>query len=360
MRTLFILTWAAIKMFLRNRQALFFTFFFPILLMTVLGLINFDKAAKIDVGIVLSGPPNQPTSQFVDVIKNISAFTIHEGTQSSEQQALIDDKRAVIFIIPANLIPGPSQITAMTNGGQAPSADTAVSIVNGVLDKTALNISGGANLFTLNTQEVNTHHLKYIDFLLPGLIALSVMQMSVFSVAFVFVTYKEKGILKRLLATPVRPMIFVLSNVITRLIVTLLQTTLFIVLGVGLFHAQVIGSYWTMFIIALLGSLMFLGLGFTISGLASTVESVPPIANLVVFPMLFLGGTFFSVDSFPTWLGHIAKYLPLTFFSDAMRSVMTKGYTISQVSNDIWWMLGWGVVMVILANIAFSFEEKRQ
>ncbi len=360
MRTLLTLTLSTIKMFVRNRQALFFTFFFPIFLMTVLGLINFDSVAKVEIGVVLSGPPTPGTVQFVDAIKSIPVFEIHEGIETDERQALADDKRAAVFVIPADLIPTSKKITVVTNANQAQGAATAVNIVSGMLDKMALQMSGASNLFTLQTEEVNSHHLKYIDFLLPGLIALSVMQMSVFSVAFVFVTFKEKGILKRLIATPMRPIAFVGANVITRLMVTLIQTTLFIVLGVTIFHAHVVGSYWLLFLIALFGSIMFLGLGFTISGIASTVESVPAIANLIVFPMLFLGGTFFAIDSFPTWLQHFAKYLPLTFFSDAMRSVMTKGATFSQISHDLYWMAGWAVVMVVLANFAFSFEEKRQ
>lgn len=360
MRTLGILTWSAIKMFVRNKQALFFTFFFPVFLMVVLGLINFDRPSKMDVGLVLTGPPNAPTSQFIAALKNIPLFTIHEGIENTERQALVDDKRAAVLIIPQDLVPGPSKITVITNAGQAQASATVLNIVSGMLDKTALQISQASNLFTLEKQEVNSHHLKYFDFLLPGLISLSVMQMSVFSVAFVFVMYKEKGILKRLVATPMQPSAFVLSNVITRLIVTLIQTAIFIVLGVLVFHATVVGSYWMLFLIALFGSIMFLGLGFTISGLASTVESVPALANLIVFPMMFLGGVFFPVDSFPVWLQHVAKYLPLSFFSDAMRSVMTKGSTFSAISHDLYWMAGWAVIMVVLANITFGFEEKRQ
>ena len=360
MRTLGILTWSAIKMFVRNRQALFFTFFFPLFLMTVLGLINFDKPVKMDVGLVLTGPPNSGTTGFVEAVKQVPFFNVHEGIENDERQALVDDKRAVVFIIPFNLLPGPAQIAAITNAGQAQSAAAALNVVSGMLDKTALQATGGSNLFSLKTEEVNTHHLKYIDFLLPGLIALSVMQMSVFSTAFLFTTYKEKGVLKRLVATPMLPSTFVASNVITRLIVSLIQTTVFISLGVFAFHAHVVGSYVLMFLIAVLGSIMFLGLGFTISGLATSVEAVPAIANLMVFPMLFLGGTFFPIESFPHWLGSIAKFLPLTFFADAMRQVMTKGATFGQISHDIWWMLGWAIVMVVLANITFGFEEKRQ
>ncbi len=359
MQTLSVLTLSAIKMFLRNKQALFFTFFFPVFLMVVLGLINFDRTSKMEVGLVLTGPPNTQTAQFVAALKNIPLFEIHEGIEASEREALTADKRAAILIVPQDLVPGPSKLKVITNAGQPQAAGTVVNIVGGMLDKTALQITQASNLFTLETEEVNSHHLKYFDFLLPGLISLSVMQMAVFSVAFVFVMYKEKGILKRLLATPMSPWTFVLSNVITRLIVTMIQTTIFIVLGVLVFHATVVGSYWLLFLIALFGTIMFLGLGFTISGLASTVESVPALANLVVFPMMFLGGVFFPVDSFPMWLQEIAKYLPLSFFSHAMREVMTKGAGFAAISHDIYWMAAWAVVLVLLANVTFKFEEKR-
>jgi ABC-2 type transport system permease protein len=212
----------------------------------------------------------------------------------------------------------------------------------------------------LDVQEINSNHLKYVDFLLPGLIALSLMQMSVFSTAFVFTNYKEKGVLKRLIATPMRPITFVTANVFTRLIVSFLQTAVFVIVGVTFLKAHVIGSYWLVALCASIGSVMFLGLGFTISGIAKTTESVPAAANLIVFPMLFLGGTFFPLSSFPPWLGHIAKYLPLTFLSDSLRQVMTKAAGIGDIKFDLIWMLIWSVILVGTANWAFSFEEKRQ
>ncbi|MBX4191189.1 MAG: ABC transporter permease [Candidatus Doudnabacteria bacterium] len=351
---------ANIKMFVRNRQALYFTFFFPIFLMVVLGLINFDRTAKVDVGIVFNSPPTAQTKQFVEAIKKVELFNVHEDTEINERQALVDDKRAVVFVIPPDLIPGPATINAIVNADQGPGAGTATNIISGMLDKTALQLSGASNQFVLNREEVNSKHLKYIDYLLPGLIGLSVMQLAIFSVAFVFVMFKEKGILKRLVATPMRPWAFVLSNVITRLVVTLLQTATFIIIAVVFFDVQVFGSYWLIALIALFGAVMFLGIGFTISGLASTVESVPVFANLVAFPMMFLGGTFFPIDSFPNWLQSFAKYLPLTFFSDSLRSVMTKGSTFSDISRDLVWMGIWCVITIILANVTFGFEEKRQ
>jgi ABC-2 type transport system permease protein len=233
-----------------------------------------------------------------------------------------------------------------------------LSILNQYLDKTTLAIVRAPTLFAVQQETVNARNLKYIEFLLPGLIALSIMQMSVFSVAFVFVQYKEKGVLKRLLATPMRPYQFVTANVATRLLVALLQTTIFIGTGLLLFHATVVGSYWLIALIVTLGAIMFLGLGFTVSGLSNTVESVPAFANLIVFPMLFLGGTFFPISSMPNWLQAFAKFLPLTYFSTALRDVMTKGSGLWDVRYNLLGMLVWGLILIFLATLSFSFREK--
>ena len=366
MKSLLTLTKATLKMFFRNKQALFFTFFSPLMIMIVFGLIGLDKVNKTDVGVALSGPPTVGTQHFVDSLKQVPSFNVHEGTESDLRGQIQNDKLSAVFLIPADLIPETPNVTTghtvtvLTNSGQAQQAGVAASIMNGVLDKTALAMTNGSNIFSLQTQEINSNHLKYVDFLLPGLIALSLMQMSIFSVAFVFTNYKEKGVLRRLLATPMQPMSFVTANVFTRLVVSFLQTVVFVIVGITFLHAHVIGSYWLIALITVLGSVMFLGLGFTISGIAKTQESVPAFANLIAFPMLFLGGTFFPLSSFPPWLGHVAKYLPLQFLSDAMRQVMTKGVGISAIRADLLWMLAWSVGLVLLANFVFSFEEKRQ
>lgn len=354
------------KMFFRNKQALFFTFFSPLLIMVIFGLIGFDKVSQTDVGVVLTGPPTAGTMKFVEQLKQVPSFKIQEGTEPAMREQIQNDKIAAVFVIPADLIPDNVQqtighkVTVLTNTGEAQAAGIAASIMSGILDKTALALTGGTDIFQLQVQEVNSNHLKYVDFLLPGLIALSLMQMAIFSVAFVFTNYKEKGILKRLLATPMRPFAFVSANVLTRLVVSFLQTAVFIIVGITFLHAHVIGSYWLVALITILGSVMFLGLGFTISGIAKTQESVPALANLIAFPMLFLGGTFFPISSFPDWLARIAKYLPLTFLSDSMRQVMTKDASFWDIRSDLLWMAGWCVVFLILANWAFSFEEKRQ
>ena len=350
MYTTYKLTVAAIKMLVRNRQALFFTLAMPLFIMLLLGYIGFDKPQLIDVGLATSTPSTQAEA-FVSQISQFPTFTIHQGTLVDEQAQLNEGNRAVVLDVEGN------NIVAYTNASK-PEAQAVVSILNQVITSATLREAHLAPLITVQTKEVNVHNLRYIDFLLPGLIAFAIMQMSVFSVAFVFTQYKEKGVLKRLLATPMLPLQFVAANAVTRLIVSVVQAMIFIVAGLILFKTQVIGSYALLFLCVILGSLMFLGLGFSISGLAKTTDSVPVFANLVVFPMMFLGGTFFAISSMPAWLQFIAKFLPLTYFSTALREIMTKGSGFGIIWPDILGMTVWAVILIAIATYTFRFQER--
>lgn len=360
------LTTGTMKMFVRNRQALFFSLFMPIVIMVIFGLIGFDEVAKIDLGVVTSNP-TASTEQFVTQIKAIDAFAVTTGALTDERAALEKGDRSAVLILPDSMAaapngpaaPTPAEIKLLLNAGQIQQSQTVQTILGQILDKATIASVKAPELFHVDVEQVNARNLKYIDFLLPGIVALAIMQMAVFSVAFVFVDYKEKGILKRLLATPMKPYQFVTANVVTRLLVAVIQATLLILVGVYLFHAHVLGSVWLLIPPVILGGIMFLGMGFTISGLAKTVDAVPAIANLIVFPMLFLGGTFFPIDNMPNWLQHIVKYLPLTYLSHSMRVVMIEAANFRAIAYDLAWMVVWAVILIFLAIFTFRFEERR-
>lgn len=361
------LTISAIKMFIRNRQALFFTLIMPFIFIGIFGLIGFDKPPVIDLGIVTANP-TPSTTAFIDTLGKIETLKVHRGSEGDEREALLKGERALVMIVPDSLFPDPAAKTKpatqtvrlLQNIAEAQQAGTAQIIISQLFDKTSLQLAKAPTFFELKVEQVNAKKVKYIDFLLPGIVAMSIMQMAVFSVAFVFTDYKEKGILKRLLATPMKPYQFVTANVITRLLVALFQTLALLVVGALVFQTHVYGAWWLVFLIATLGGVMFLGLGFTISGLSKTVDAVPAIANLIIFPMLFLSGVFFPTTTMPEWLQHIVQYLPLAPFAHAMREVVANGAAINAIVHDLYWMLGWAVVLVVLAVITFGFEEKRQ
>ncbi len=362
MYTTYKLTIAALKMFIRSRQALFFTLFMPLLIMLIFGYIGFDQPTTFDVGVVTHTPTTQ-TAAFVNQLEEFPTFDIHTGDLDKELTQMDEGNRVVILDIPDQAIPAKqgassAPITAYVNAGKAGEAQAVLSILNQTIDRLTFQAANIAPIARINEEIVNAHNLRYIEFLLPGLVALSVMQMSVFSVAFLFTQYKEKGVLKRLLATPMKPFQFVTANAITRLIVSVVQASIFIGVGLVLFDAQVVGSYLLLFLCVVLGALMFLGLGFSVSGVSKTVDSVPAIANLIVFPMLFLGGTFFPLSTMPPWLQAVAKFLPLTFFSTALREIMTKGATFTDIWREIASMAIWGVLLISLATYTFRFQER--
>lgn len=366
MNTTLKLTTSTIKMFVRNKQSLFFTLFMPLMIMVIFGFVGFDKIGTTKLGMV-SLNPSPATQEFIDQLKSAPNISLIFDTEQNLRDSLKKNNLAAVFIIPDNLIPAPTTktkietqtVTVLENVGQLQQAKTAEGLMSQILDKTTIAMAGAPKLFDLKTEEVSVRSTKYIDFLVPGIIGMALMQMAVFSVAFVFADYKEKGILKRLLATPMKPQQFVTAQVITRLIVALVQTSILISVGVWLLHTHVYGSLFLILLSAILGCIMFLGLGFTISGLANSVDSVPAIANLIVFPMMFLGGTFFPTDGMPHWLQTGVHYLPLQFLTNSLREVMANGAGFATIASDLYWMLGWSVVLIGLAIFTFRFEEKR-
>jgi len=378
--TIRTLTLASLKMFVRNKQSLFFTLFMPFIFIGIFGLIGFDKPQQIDLGVV-SGSPTPSTQAFLKSLEEIAAFHIHSGTEADERAALQKGDRAVVMLVPDALFPDPAAIgSAAGSAGQAPTAktapraqnvtilknvayeqqaQTAIVILNQLFDKTTLQIAKAPALFTLDVQDISAKKVRYIDFLLPGIVAMSIMQMAVFSVAFVFTDYKEKGILKRLLATPMKPQDFVISQVITRLLVAVTQSAVLLGFGALIFKSHIYGNPLLILLTVLLGGIMFLGLGFTISGLSKTVDAVPAIANIIVFPMLFLSGIFFPTSSMPGWLQSVVTYLPLQPFAHAMREIVGNGAGFMAIKADLAWVTGWAIVLVALAVITFRWEEKR-
>jgi len=363
MYCLYVLTVVSMKMFVRNRQAMFFTLFFPLLFLLIFGYMNFDAPLRLHIGLV-THHPDAPTDRFLGQIRSMDVFRIHQGALKDELSALGAGNRAAVLDVPDDLLTpagrsDPKTLTAYTNAAEPTASQAVLSILDQLVDKTSLAAAHARSLFVIQPKSVSVHQTRYIEFLLPGVIAMAVMQMSVFSVAHVFAIYKEKGILKRLMATPMRPIQFVSANIITRLIIAMVQTFLFLWIGLRMFHTHVAGAYWLLTVCVILGSVIFLGLGFTISAVSKTNESVPVIANLVVMPMLFLGNVFFSASNMPAILAGVAKYLPLTFFADALRAVMTEGAGVWSIVRQLVGMTVWSVAMVGLATVTFRFQERQ-
>ncbi len=358
------LTVASVKMYFRNRSAVFFTLFIPVMFILIFGAFNTTKQSSFKLTIV-NNSNTELAGQFTKALEdNKNVFDASQNNLDNAKDLLDKGKTDLIIVVPAEFGSLDSstqklknaEIITYYNKGQ-PQAGQAASLVIGQIVSGFNNqITRTPVIYSVNSQGISTHNLSYLDYLVPGILALSIMQLGIFSIAFAFVSFKSTGALRRLFVTPTHPISFIFGQSVARFLIAFLQIGLLLALSILVFKVHVVGSILNMFILAFIGIIVFLMFGFAIAGWAKDENQAAPIANLITFPMLFLSGTFIPRDNLPVWLQKVTGILPLTFLADAMRSVSTLGYSLWQVRMDILGLIIWGVVMFIVAIKVFKWE----
>ena len=352
--TTWVLTLASLKMWYRDRQAIFWTFFLPLVLMVIFGVLNFGDFGAVDLGVV-DHARNSASRSLVSSLEDAEAVDLfHQsgtgdagiGILEREQLALEDGERDLVVVIPPNFgdTGGPVIVDVLFDVSQAREAQIGQTVIRQILDEMTFASNNVPNRFGITARPVFNRDLRFIDFLMPGLVAMSIMQMGLFSVAFSFVQLKNRGILRRLLATPVHPASFLFGQVVTRLSVSILQTLVLIAIAVFLFDVKIAGNMASILLLALIGGGVFVSLGFAISGWARNEEVAAPIANVIALPMMFLSGVFFPRTAMPDVLVSITDFLPLTYLIDALRNVAIDGEALW---SQGWSILGLGVWLII-------------
>ena len=187
------------------------------------------------------------------------------------------------------------------------------------------------------------------------MVALTIMQLGLFSVAFGFVQLKRTGALRRLFATPTNPTYFLGAQVTSRLIIG--EAQVLILLGIGLwFGLQLVGSVALLLAVAALGSIVFLAMGFGVAGWAKNEDQAAPVANLISLPMTFLSGVFFPREAMPDFLQRITDFLPLTYLAEALRKITNDGAGVADLSNDVLGLTVWAVIAFLIALRLFRWE----
>ena len=356
-RPIIYLTWSTMKMWSRDRGALFWTFFLPLVIMVIFGLLNFGELGKLDIGIV-NEAQNEGSFQFVEGLANVAALRIEQGTSQSERQALSDGQRDLVIILPDGFgVEGQtSQVQALYHASRANETQVGLNILQSAIDQLNFSITGAERVVTLQSEAVDARDLGYIDFLMPGVIGMSIMQLGLFSVAFSFVTMKREGVLRRLLATPLNPATLLVAQVFTRLVVVVIQTVILAAVAVFVFGAEFAGNFFAVLLAAGMGGAVFLALGFAVSGWARTEQQAAPLANIVSLPMMFLSGVFFSRDVLPNALQIVTDYLPLTYLVEAIRGMTVQGDSIVTQWPNFLGLAVWLVVAFVIANRLFRWE----
>lgn len=374
---------ANLKMTLRNRQLLFWSLFFPVFMMIIFGAIFSAGERSYEVGIV-NKSRSQTAKSLVKALKRIDALKITQKGEAKEKEELEAGNRVAVIIIPKKLsdLPKlkalkmpkkgaslgvqppvrqpvkikPVSIKILYNETKSQDANIVFTIFSQITGKFNQKISQTPESIVIKKEAYKSRNLEYIDFLLPGLLAMSLMMGGVMGVAVPIATLREKGVLKRLLATPVNPSIFFIAQVVTRLLVAIIQASLMIGIAVLAFGAHFYGNILTFALVLTFGASVFLIVGLVLASIAKSAETVEPMSRAITMPMIFLGGVLFPIESMPTWLQPIARVIPLTYMSDALRKVVSEGASLSTIQNDLWILLAWGIIAFAAASRLFRWE----
>jgi ABC-2 type transport system permease protein len=350
------------KMFLRNRAAVFFSLFLPLIIMLIFGVLNFEGATEIQLGIV-DEADNEASADLVEDLGAYDYLVLTEGERDAEMAALADGDRDFVLVIPpAWAVPTPGDETGLV--AHASNADPAqAQVAQGLLQQAVGQVlfapAGGGAAAGLSPpvefESVETRDLRYIDFLVPGIVGMTIMQLGLFGVAFGFVQLKRTGALRRLFATPTSPSYFLSAQVLSRLIIGIAQVAILFAVGIW-FGLQMFGSYMTLLVVVIIGSAIFLAIGFAIAGWAKNEDQAAPVANLVSLPMMFLSGVFFPREAMPEFLAAITAFLPLTYVIEALRAIVNQGADLLSLGPELLGMGVWVAITFVIAVRLFRWE----
>lgn len=344
---------ANIKMSLRNRQAMFWNLAFPALFIVLFGSIwDNDNFSNFDIGVIDSDTPLH--GAVVDALNSSDAFVVHQGTETVELQELENNDRVLVLGFPDEE-GDPIRIYSADRQGDVTS-QIAISATRSVL----MEVLGTGAGFAIEEIEVDSLNTTFIDWFLPGIIALSLMNTGIIGISTSFVTFREKGILRRIKVTPFPLWKFLLARVIGAMIVGLLSTFILIGLALVLFDASVRGNWALIFGTIVVVSTAMLSIGAAIAAVARTVETAAGMANLITFPMMFLSGVFFPIASMPDWMRPIISVMPLRYGVEALREPMLYGNGISEIWTDLLILLAISVAAIAIAVRFFTWDSAKK
>ena len=358
MKALRALTIANIRGYLRDRQALFWTLAFPLLFVALFGLIFSGSNNTITVAWV-DQDASPAAAQLRSAFASAPNVKLVDSALDPALQAMKNSDNSGVIVVPKGYADAvaaatvdqskPATITYYVDPSQQSSSGAMVSYVNGTL--AIVNLGGRPVAITSQPRPIQTDRLNAVSYLVPSILGMALMQTGIFA-AIPLVADRQKLILKRLAATPLKRWQLIGSNVIMRLLIALVQFLLIVGVGVAWFKITIVGSLVAIAALAILGSLAFTSLGYVIATIAKTEDAANGMTSAVQFPMMFLSGTFFPIALMPDALQTVARFLPLTYLSDALRQVMVGGAAYAPLGVCV-------AVLAVWTVACFGFAARR-
>ena len=333
------LTLARLREFVREPEALFWTFLFPMVMSVAMALAFPSKAIQpVRVGVAAGADALRQT------LKADSGIAIRDVAPGNELRALREGDVDVI------VLPGsPPTYRFDPTREQSRSARLAV-------DNTLKRAAGRPDPWTAREDAVQIAGSRYVDWLIPGIVCLGIMNNGMWSIGFMTVQARLRKLLKRLAASPMRKREYLLAQMLARLVFLGPEVAVPLLFGVVAFGMPVNGSVLNIVAVTLVGALMFGAVGLLLGSRVKTVEAISGLMNLFSVPMWVFSGVFFSSSNFPAMAQPFIKVLPLTALVDAMRAVVLEGSSLGALRVELTIMASWAIVSFAIALKIFRWR----
>ncbi|HVV66969.1 MAG TPA: ABC transporter permease [Candidatus Saccharimonadales bacterium] len=347
----------------RDRTALFFTFLFPLIFLFVFGgIFGKNSGTSFDVAII-NKSNSQFAQQFVKQINSEKVFKVNHNittiNQANEQMSR--GQLDATIELPANFgkaqngIPSGQAVVHYTqNNSQA--AQTLTSVLQAQFQGINSKLVKVTTPFSVKSEETNTRSLSQFDYTFTGLLGFAILGAGIFGPINVFPELKKMGILRRLHTTPLRVWQYFMATMLGNAVVGLMSLAAMFIVAILVFNLKVVGNYFELALFLAFGIVMILGIGLALGGWAKNERQVAPLANIIVFPMMFLTGVFFPRFLMPTWLQHITTFMPLTPVIDGARLIATEGQSLFNLGSQLAIMAAWTIIIYAIAFRVFRWE----
>jgi ABC-type multidrug transport system permease subunit len=348
---------ARLREFYREPEAIFWVYGFPILIVVALGIAFRNKPVeRISVDV-------QDERGAQDIVSRLDSVTTEGGKKFVAHLHDAETCYTRLRTGRTDLVVVPKPASEESNGVKGlPTYEyifdpaRAESVLARYAVDDALRGLKRDEVATVKDEHMTEPGARYIDFLVPGLIGMSLMGGGLWGVGFVTVDMRIRKLLKRFLATPMRKSHFLAAVMASRLIFMIPEMIIIVIFAWLVFDVRIQGSIWAVCVLILVGAFTFSGLGLLIASRARTIEAVSGLMNLVMLPMWVLSGIFFSSERFPEEVQPIIKAIPLTPLINSLRAVYLEGATLASQWLAIVILAGWAVVSFVLALKLFRWQ----
>ncbi|HET8709221.1 MAG TPA: ABC transporter permease [Candidatus Saccharimonadales bacterium] len=352
----------SIKRLFRDRLALFFTFLFPLIFLFVFGALNKNNSVSISVAII-NRSDSAFSKQYVQQAESTKLLKVDKEVKNFDEANLKMSRGEIEATIelPQNFgqvvngVPSGQAIVHYTQNNEQ-AAKTLQSILQAQFQGINSKLVQNKTPFTVKAEETNTHSLSSFDYTFTGLLGFAILGAGIFGPMNYFPELKKMGILRRLHTTPLRVWQYFLSAMLSNAVTGLLSIALMLGVAIAVFHLTIVGNIGELAVFVAFGIVVILGIGLALGGWAKNERQAAPLGNIIVFPMMFLSGTFFPRFMMPEWLQNITGYMPLTPVIDGSRMILAEGKHLTDLGPQLLVMGVWCIIIYIIAFRVFRWE----